>query len=114
MSRSRASAWVSSTVALLLAILLASLQSHAQQRNGQDNNQRAGVSQSVRGKIARDGSARVLVELRLPGGPHPEATLLKTGGSNAVLGQRRNISAVRARALARIPAPLRRQIRQYD
>lgn len=113
MSRSRASAVVPSIVGVLLVGMLASLQGQSPQRGG-PNNPRAAVSQSVRTRLASAGNARVLVELSIPGGPHPEAALARSGGSNAVLGQRRNISAVRARALARIPAVLRRELRHYD
>src|SRR6187397_12234 len=122
MARSRASAVVSSALTVLLSIgLLASVQGQGQSpaRGGANNaanaaNGKAAVSQSVRNRIASAGSARVLVELRIPGGPQPEAKLAKSGGQNAVQGQRRNINAVRAQALARIPAPQRREIRHYD
>ena len=116
MSRPRASRVVS-VIALLFVSVMASLYGQGQsqsQSQGGPNNPRATVAQAVRSRIARAGSARVIVELRIPGGPQPEATLAKNGGQQAVQGQRRNINAVRARALARIPANQRREIRQYE
>ena len=114
MSRSRASLITASVSGLVLFGLLTSMSAQGNSQGRGPENPRAAVSQSVRNRVAGGGSARVLVELRLPGGPQPEATLAKQGGQNAVQGQRRNINAIRARALARIPAPQRREIRKYD
>ena len=73
MSRSRGSR-VAPVIALFVVSVMASLygQGQSQARGGPDN-QRAIVAQSLRGRIATSGSARVIVELKIPGGPQPEA-----------------------------------------
>jgi hypothetical protein len=58
----------------------------------------------------RQGSARVIVELRIPGGFKPEGDL---GSPGAVAAQRRAISEAQAKVVARLAGTRFSQVRQY-
>jgi subtilisin family serine protease len=74
--------------------------------------ERAPVSQRVRDAIQRDGSARVIVELRLPSAPHVPEGRLATAAARAA--QRQGIATARAQLLARVQATSHGVIRQYS
>jgi subtilisin len=68
------------------------------------------VSAVVRDAIAREGWARVIVQLRLPGGGHvPEGRL--SSASAAI--QRSDIAAAQARVLARLSSTNHRLLHRY-
>ncbi len=67
------------------------------------------IDEGVRAAV-RQGSTRVIVELRIPGGVKPEGDLTSPA---AVAAQRRAISEAQARVLARLAGTRFSQIRQY-
>jgi uncharacterized repeat protein (TIGR02543 family) len=69
------------------------------------------VDRKVHDRIARDGHARVLVELRLPSGtPLPEGSLWSTA---AVTGQRQQIAAAQADLRSRLHGKRHKVIHSY-
>jgi subtilisin len=117
MARARASAVLPSVVALLVAGLFASAQGQGQGQGPQRGNAdslRPVVSSTVRSRLAREGHTRVIVELRMAGMHVPEPVVGRAGGQAAVQARRQNLNAVRARALSRIPAVARRELRRYE
>ena len=70
------------------------------------------VPQGAHDDARRDGTARVIVELRLPSGLHvPEGRLANTALRAA---QRRGIATARAQLLARLQASSHRVLHRYD
>jgi len=70
------------------------------------------VQLRVRDRLARDGRARVIVELKLPSGQHvPEGRL---GSRAAVLQQRQAIAGVRGRLLAKLTRADHSLVRQFQ
>ena len=69
------------------------------------------ISQELRARSQRAGRVRVIVELTLPSGHVPEASLSTTA---AVFAQRQAIGARAARLLSRLPARSHRTIHQYQ
>ena len=69
------------------------------------------IPQELRARSQQAGRVRVLVELKLPSGHVPEASLPTTA---AVFAQRQAIAARAARLLSRLPAGSHRTIRQYQ
>lgn len=67
------------------------------------------IDEGVRAAV-RQGSTRVIVELRIPGGVKPEGDLTSPA---AVAAQRRAISEAQARVVARLAGTRFSQIRQY-
>ncbi len=67
------------------------------------------IDEGVRSAV-RQGSARVIVELRIPGGFKPEGDL---GSTAAVAAQRWAISEAQAKVVARLAGTRFSQIRQY-
>lgn len=67
------------------------------------------IEEGVRAAI-RQGSARVIVELRIPGGVKPEGDLASPA---AVAAQRRAISDAQASVVARLAGTRFSQLRQY-
>ena len=67
------------------------------------------VDAGVRGAVAQ-GRARVIVELRVPGGVQPEGTL---AGPGAVAAQRSAIASVQAEVLARLGGTAFFLVRRY-
>jgi subtilisin len=69
------------------------------------------VPQRVEDAVRRDGSARVIVELRLPSGPHVPEGRLATLAARAA--QRRDIATAGTQLLARLQGTSHRVIHQY-
>jgi hypothetical protein len=67
------------------------------------------IDEGVRAAV-RQGSARVIVELRVPGGVKPEGDL---ASSAAVAAQRQAIADAQARLVARLAGTQFSQVRQY-
>src|SRR5262245_58264706 len=69
------------------------------------------VPQAIRDRVLREGSVRVIVQLRLPSGPHvPEGRLPSQA---AVLAQRVEIGATQASLIARLAGSRHRVLHQY-
>ena len=72
----------------------------------------ATVDQPVRDRVQSDGHARVLVDLRLPSGPHTPEGLLPD--SRAVVGQRADIARTGAEVQARLLGTRHRVIHTFE
>jgi len=70
------------------------------------------IPTAVRNRAARDGRVRVIVELKLPSGPHRPAGLLPSVAAAAA--QRQSIVAVGARVLARLQGSGHRVVHRYQ
>ena len=66
----------------------------------------------MRDRAARDGRVRVIVELKLPSGPHRPEGLLPSVAAAAA--QRQTIVAVGARVLARLQGSGHRLVHRYQ
>ena len=69
------------------------------------------VPDAVRDRIQRDGSLRVIVELRLPAGVHQPEGRLRSAA--AAVAQRRDIASVQSRVLVRLAATAHRTVHRY-
>jgi len=69
------------------------------------------VSPEVRARLLREGRARVIVEMRLPGGAHVPEGLLT---ASAVSLQRRDVGNVQRQILARLAGRIHRVLQQYS
>src|SRR5262249_30230214 len=70
-----------------------------------------GVDRGVRDRVAKEGHARVLVELRLPSGAHLHEGFLS--GAAAVTGQRQQIAAAQADVQSRLLGKGHKVIHSY-
>jgi len=69
------------------------------------------VAPEVRARMLSEGRARVIVQLRLPGGPHvPEGRL----SSASLSVQRSDVAGIRAQILARLAKRNYRLLHQYS
>ena len=108
MTTGRRMVWRAASALLLVA--LAAAAGHVPMASGQIGPPVA-VDPPVRASIQAAGVARVLVELRLPGGPHVAEGHLPPA---AVAAQRQAIAGARARVLGRLQGLAHQVLREYS
>src|SRR5690349_20456432 len=98
------------SLAFLVLVLLALGVAVSPRRSSSDSTSSL-VPRDVHDRVARDGHARVIIELRIPAGRHVAEGLLSPA---AVSAQRSDIAAARAHVLIRLTGRAHRVLHQYE